>query len=113
MEPGSTNPAYFWLADPDDKEGVPFEVCDIVITGQSEGFWYKYGGKVPKILKANQACGIAFESSGQWVEDRLFHAQLATDDAGRTLEEPEFLFPPYYIWNQDMFVAERKNKNQD
>lgn len=113
MEPGSTNPAYFWLADPDDKEGVPFEVCDIVITGQSEGFWYKYGGKVPKILKANQACGIAFESSGEWVEDRLFHAQLATDDVDRTLEESEFLFPPYYIWNQDMFVAERKNKNQD
>lgn len=107
MEPGSTNPAYFWLADPDDKDGVPFEVDDIVITGQSQGFWYKYGGKVSRILKANQACGIAFESSGHWVQDLLFDAQLATDDAGRTLEEPEFLFPPYYIWNQDLFVTEK------
>lgn len=112
MEPGSTNPAYFWLADPDDKDGVPFEVGDIVITGQSGGLWYKYEGKVPKTLKANQACGIAFESAGRWVGNLLFDAQLATDDAGRALEESEFLFPPYYIWNQDMFVAE-KNKNKD
>lgn len=116
METGSSVPAFFLIADPEDKEGVPFEIEVARISGQSGNDWYQYTTPVSKVLKANQVCGVAFESSG----NRLYPdpqsqdeycaviAQLATDDAGRTLEESEFLFPPYYIWNESMFVGPKK-----
>lgn len=113
MERGSTDPAYFWLADPADSDGVPFKVHVIMITGSSPGFRYKYDGEIQKVLKANQACGVAFESSGNHVGNddwELMYAQLARDTTdNHVLEEEEFLFPPYYLWNQDMFVEEKKN----
>lgn len=109
-ETGSTDAAFFWLTDPANAEGVPFEMEVIAITGQGSGPYYQYNGSnpVPKKLIANQACGIAFESTGTNVPgggDNLYYLQLATDDdAGNTLDEADFLFPPYYIWNQSMFV---------
>lgn len=115
-ETGSTDGPFFWLADPTNTEGVSFSMENIRITGQSENYWYPYAGTVERTLIANQACAVAFQSSGvktypdpQSREEYLaINAQLATDNTGDVLNESDYLFPPYYIWNQSMFAEPLK-----
>lgn len=115
-ELGSTDGAFFWLADPTNTKGVTFRMENIRISGQSSSYWYLYTGAIERTLIANQACAVAFESSGvktypnphNQEESLAINAQLATDNVGDILNESDYLFPPYYIWNEFLYTAPEK-----
>lgn len=113
-EQGSSVPSPFLLADPDNPAGVPMEVCDMKIYGQTGNDRYVVEQNITKILKANQVCGIAFESTGRRdaQEYLIVYARPITDEKGDPVDESEFLLPPYYLWNPSLFMGSIKQQGE-
>ncbi|WP_158712755.1 hypothetical protein [Parabacteroides pacaensis] len=105
-EVNSTDFSIFFLADPENTQGVACEIEVVSLTGQSgerpfNGFQYE-GGLVDRVLKANELIGVAFECKR--VESDPAIVQLATDNAGNELSPENYLLSPDYMWNQDKYV---------
>lgn len=108
VELNSTDPALYLIADPGQTQGVPYTVEIKSLTGPSgeypyEGFHYE-GEPLTGVLKINSVSGIALECV-QPQESRV-KIGVATDGNGRPLTPEEYLFSPYYLWNQDQDVTE-------
>lgn len=108
VELNSTDPALYLIADPNQPEGVPYTVEIVRLTGAVseypyEGFHYE-GEPLTGILKINSISGIALECVQ--AQENKVKVGVATDGNGRPLTPEEYLFSPYYLWNQDQYITE-------
>lgn len=105
-EINSTDFSIFFLADPENTQGVACEIKMVAMFGQSGTYPYngfKYEGEsINRMLKANGLMGVAFECKK--VESDPVIIQLATDGAGNELSPEDYLLSPDYMWNQDKYV---------
>lgn len=105
-EINSTDFSIFFLADPENTQGVACEIEVLSMTGQSGTYPYngfKYEGEpINRVLKANDLIGIAFECKK--VESDPVIIQQITDGKGNKLSPEDYLLNPDYMWNQDEYV---------